>query len=89
MSRALVSNISNNSSNDLGLSTVPRILAQFPLCISIEIACLKNDVDLLSIVLSDINFPTSLMNLYPFGPHTPMAQCCILPPQLHIFVKNH
>ena len=26
-----------------------------------------------SIVLSDINFPTSLMNLYPFGPHTPMV----------------
>ena len=30
-------------------------------------------MDLLSIVLSDINFPTSLMNLYPFGPHTPMV----------------
>ena len=54
----LVSNNSNNSSNNLGLSTVPRILAQFPLCISIKIDCLKNDVDLLSIVLSDINFPT-------------------------------
>ena len=36
------------------------MLPQFPLCISIEIDCLKNEVDLLSIVLFDINFPTSL-----------------------------
>ena len=40
---------SNNSFNSVGLSTVPKMLAQFPLCISIEINCLKNEVDILSI----------------------------------------
>ena len=46
------------------------------LCISIEIDCLKNEVDLFSFVLSDISFPTSLMNLYPFGSHTPIVSFC-------------
>ena len=50
----LVSNNSNNSSNNFGLSTVPKMLAQFPLCISIEIDCLKNEVDLHFIVYTKI-----------------------------------
>ena len=33
--------------------------------------CLKNEVDLLSFDLSDISFPTSLMNLYHLVPIYP------------------
>ena len=37
--------VSNNPSNNLGLSTVPKMLAQFRVCISIEIDYLKYEVD--------------------------------------------
>ena len=36
--------------------TAPKMLAQFPLFISIEKDCLKNEVDLLSFALFSISF---------------------------------
>ena len=35
--------VSDNSSINFGLSTDQKMQAQFPLCISIEIDCLKNE----------------------------------------------
>ena len=41
----LVLNNEYNPSNNLGLSIVPKMLAQFPVCISIEKDYLKYEID--------------------------------------------